>query len=346
MTPESEPASAPAPEDAAACVRLLRALRDGPLGADALAKAAGLPPAVLGAALDLARGAHLVAERDGRLASIVPFDALMEADVARALPEAARGAFDLDIVPATGSTNADLLAAATRLPSGHVRAAEWQIAGRGRRGRAWTARPGASLAFSVLWKFAGGAGSLAGLSLAVGVAAARALDACGAPGLKLKWPNDVLAETRDGLAKLAGILIEIAPVAAGPIPVVIGIGINVAPVGAVAGQAVTSLAELGVTLPRHAILARLLGELAPLLRGFESTGFEACRAEWNRRHAFAGREVETSGEGGAPTRGIAIGADDDGALLIDSAQGRVRVVGGEISLRAVGGDRPAPTAPA
>lgn len=317
---------------AAACVRLLRALAAGPRTAGELRAALDWPDTALDAALAHAQ-ALIRRDAGGRMHAREHFDALAAEDVARCLPAAARGAFDLDVVDATGSTNADLVAAAARLPSGHVRAAEWQVAGRGRRGRRWLAPPGAGLAFSILWKFPRGAAHLSGLSLAVGVAVARGLEACGAPPLELKWPNDVLARDGADLAKLCGILIEIAPSAGGPVPVVIGIGINVAPVEAAVGQRVASLAGLGVGRPRHAILAGVLGALAPVLRGFEQEGFAALRAEWNARHAYADTPVVASAEPGAPQAGIARGVDADGALLIDTAAGRVRLIGGEISLR-------------
>jgi len=165
------------------------------------------------------------------------------------------------------------------------------------------------------------------------VGVARALEACGAPELKVKWPNDILANTQDGLAKLAGILIEIAPAGSGPVPVVIGIGINVSSLDTAMEQPTTSLADLDVILPRHIILSRLLGELAPLLRRYESTGFVAYREEWNRRHAFADQCITMSSEHQETRHGIAIGADRDGALVVDGPDGQTRIVGGDISVR-------------
>ena len=80
-----------------------------------------------------------------------------------------------------------------------------QTAGRGSRGRTWLASPEASLTFSLLWRFDGGLERMSGLSLAVGLAVVEALEACGASGVKLKWPNDIL---HDG-GKLGGILVEL-----------------------------------------------------------------------------------------------------------------------------------------
>ena len=261
--------------------------------------------------------------------------------VAQLLQPETRRAFDLNIVKETGSTNSDLLRDAARLPSGSVLAAERQSAGRGRRGRAWIAPPGGSLAFSLLWKFERDAAALSGLSLAAGVAAARALERCGAAmdarfGVRLKWPNDLLVQDDGGWAKLGGILIELAATEAGRTPAVIGIGINLA-LGAAASaidQRTIDLASLGATCSCNTALAYLLDELLPVLRGFEQTGFAPFAGDWTARHAFGGKRVVLSSEQGAGPAGIALGADADGALLLDTGHGIQRIVSGEVSLRA------------
>ena len=106
------------------------------------------------------------------------------------------------------------------LPSGSVCVAEQQTAGRGRRGRPWVSPYAGNIYLSVLWRFAQGATALEGLSLAVGVAVATALERSGVQGVGLKWPNDVLHEG----AKLGGILLEMVGDATGACAVVIGVG--------------------------------------------------------------------------------------------------------------------------
>ena len=107
-----------------------------------------------------------------------------------ALPLPSRSVDQID------STSSELMRRAQRRDiHGMALAAEWQTAGRGRRGRAWTAIAGGSLTFSLGWRFEQGAGFLAGLSLAVGVAVVRALEAEGLQGVALKWPNDLSTAT-------------------------------------------------------------------------------------------------------------------------------------------------------
>ena len=122
-------------------------------------------------------------------------------------------ALQVEVSDQIDSTSTELLRRAPRRDiHGAVLAAEWQTAGRGRRGRPWTAVAGGSLTFSIGWRFEQGAGFLAGLSLAVGVAVARALEKEGFEGIELKWPNDLVFRHH----KLGGILIEVNGDALGP----------------------------------------------------------------------------------------------------------------------------------
>ena len=270
-------------------------------------------------------------------------DSLRAETVAALMPPEARRWFDLRVVASTESTNSDLLRDAHHLPSGTVLAAHEQTAGRGRRGRAWIAPPGGSLAFSVLWKFRGTAAGLSGLSLAVGVAVARALEQCGLADVRLKWPNDLLALCEGRWCKLGGILIELTiepggatePVTAA----VIGIGINLdlGNTAARIDQAVTDLRTLGSDESANAVLAAVLVQLAELLPAFASNGFAPLAAEWNQRHAWRDAAVLLF-EGvasGAGVSGIARGVAEDGALLIETPAGLTRVLSGDVSLRVV-----------
>src|SRR5437773_10881680 len=127
----------------------------------------------------------------------------------------------LDECPSTNTVLAER--AAGGAPHGTVLACEHQSAGRGRRGHSWVSAVGGSLVFSILWRFPRGAGALGGLSLAVAVGAAKALERLGTHGVGLKWPNDLYCEGR----KLGGILIESSGDILGPSAVIVGVGINV-----------------------------------------------------------------------------------------------------------------------
>lgn len=239
----------------------------------------------------------------------------------------------LDLRDSIGSTNAEAMAriaAGTR--SGYVCAAEQQQAGRGRRGRSWVSPFGRNLYVSAVWEYSQGAAALEGMSLACGVAVARALAACDVPAVSLKWPNDIL---HNG-AKLGGILLEMTGDPAGSCQVVVGIGLNVnMPRAEGIDQAWTDLARLcdGQPPGRSHLLGALLSELLPLLASFEADGFARWREAWCALDAYADTPVVLhSGE--RQLAGIARGVDARGALQLETATTGIQsVFGGELSLR-------------
>jgi BirA family biotin operon repressor/biotin-[acetyl-CoA-carboxylase] ligase len=226
----------------------------------------------------------------------------------------------VEVVPVTGSTNADLLArAAGGEAEGAVLVAEEQSAGRGRLGRSWTSPPRAALTFSVLLRPAAvPRGRLGWLPLLAGVAVAAAVRAVAAVDARLKWPNDVLV----GQAKLAGILAEAAGDA-----VVTGIGVNVStepaglPPPGPGALAATSLAiEGAANTDRAALLAEILAGLERRYRAWchvlGDTERSGLRAEYTELCATIGRRVRVELPGGRLLDGLAAGVDPDGRLLL------------------------------
>jgi BirA family transcriptional regulator, biotin operon repressor / biotin---[acetyl-CoA-carboxylase] ligase len=315
---------------------LLRLLADANFRSGAgLVRELGIAPAAvrqalgelehLGLKLDRVRG------RGYRLA--VPYDWL-DAAAVRAQLGALAPRFQLDLLDACASTNSLLLERARGgAPSGSVIACELQNAGRGRRGNSWQSGLGGSLTFSLLWRFAQSAAGLSGLSLAAGVAVARALATVGVEDVQLKWPNDLLHAG----CKLGGILIEVHGDGPDSTAAVIGIGLNVrlhtTQRDAIA-QAVTDLASISGRAPqRNRLLAATLIELAQVLDAFARQGFAPLRQEWTARHAHQGKPVTLSSADGNRVTGRAAGVAEDGALLLETARGVERFVSGDLSLR-------------
>lgn len=241
----------------------------------------------------------------------------------------------LEIVDEIDSTSTRLLAlAAEGAPSGTALAAEWQNSGRGRRGRAWISSLGGSLTFSLLWRFERGAGHLAGLSLAVGEAVARALKQCGVERVQVKWPNDVVADFR----KLAGILVETSGEMQGPSVAVVGVGVNYR-LGERTlehiDQPVTDVAHCAKEVPsRSDVLAEILATLAVTLDQFDRSGFAASREAWRALHAYQGRRVRVFPAHEAAFDGEVVDVAPDGALVVSTSDGRtVNLASAEISLR-------------
>ena len=242
----------------------------------------------------------------------------------------------VDAVWSIDSTNTALLARANpRSGTTEVLLAEYQTAGRGRRGRAWLAPPGGALCLSMSWTFREVPQDLGALGLAVGVCAVRALRAQSIEGVTLKWPNDLLIGER----KLAGVLIDLRAESAGPASVVIGIGLNLA-LGPdllaqidASGTAATDLASLGQPLPgRTALAAALVSHCVMGLLEFVREGLKPFIDDWRAADALRGRAVDVSAADGV-ARGVARGIDLRGALMLETPQGLRRFVSGDVTVR-------------
>jgi len=324
---------------------LLRQLSDGAFhSGEDLAAQVGLTRARVSQVLKDAEAAGLALERiKGRGYRLLEAPDFLDARAARSalaervLDRTIHTPLAVEIVDQLDSTSSELLRRAQRRDiHGVALAAEWQTAGRGRRGRTWTAVAGGSLTFSLGWQFEQGAGFLAGLSLAVGVAVARALEAEGFRGIALKWPNDLVYRH----LKVGGILIDVNGDALGPSTTVIGVGLNVRLPPAIRKDIpapvtdLTTIAGRGAkTVDRNPLFAALVAELAAVLERYAREGFAPFAAEWQHRHAYQGKAVTLLLPDGATVAGRVAGVDASGALVLADGPRRARFLSGEISLR-------------
>ncbi len=195
-------------------------------------------------------------------------------------------------------------------------AAEEQTAGRGRRGRSWSAPLGTGLCLSVGWQFSGMPAGPGPLTLAVGVAVRRALERVAGVSIALKWPNDLVFDERT----LGGILVEGGGEHGGPVRAVIGIGINgnwkAADFPWLLAAIMTSLRQLSGNRPidHSALLGAFLARLEPRYEALLAGKFDA--AGWTATQITTGRQVVVDA-GGESILGKATGVDpESGALLL------------------------------
>lgn len=242
----------------------------------------------------------------------------------------------LDVVEQTGSTNADLLAAASRgAEDRSVLIAEEQVTGRGRLDRRWTSRARSGLTMSVLWRPEGvPADRLGWLPMLAGVALADAIREF-APDLPigLKWPNDLLLGPARG--KAAGILAEMTAVSGGGPGVVLGIGLNVSASANDLPWGATSLAAQGVTAGRREIATTLLAHLHRREAGWRETGGDAdasrLRSDYRAWCATLGSQVRVERPNGDALLGMAEDVDPHGRLLVLPVCGeRAAVAAGDV----------------
>jgi len=244
----------------------------------------------------------------------------------------------IDAAWTVDSTNSVLLARPNP-PFGfcEVMLAEYQTAGRGRRGRAWVAPPGGSICLSLSWAFREVPQDLGALGLVIGVCALRALRESEVERVGLKWPNDLVVEGK----KLGGILIELRAESAGPACVVIGIGLNVA-LGAKLLEAIRETGVSPIDLvtaglehhSRNALAAALITQIVRGLLGFEKEGLRPFAEEWRDADALRGRQIDVHTLEGV-ARGLARGIDLHGALVVETPQGVRRFISGDVTVRAV-----------
>ena len=283
---------------------------------------------------ELGTGLEAIRNKGYRLTH--PGELLDAARIRGQLPRAVRERLKaLDTTWSIASTNTALLERAfPPVGRGDVLLAEYQTAGKGRRGRTWMAPPGGAICLSLSWTFPAVSQDLGALGLVIGVCALRALQSLDLDGVELKWPNDLLHTGR----KLGGILIELRAEASGPACVVIGLGLNVAlgeallkQIGAT-GIAPTDLRHAGLGAPRNAVVAALLTAIVQGLIEFEQGGLKPFLPEWRDADALRGRAVNVI-EATGMARGLARGIDAHGALMVETAQGVQRFISGDVSVR-------------
>ena len=273
------------------------------------------------------------APRSGYILRSAP-DRLIEPEIVRGLDTAliGRKIICYDTVDSTNLVLKDL--ARRGAEDGTVVVADSQGTGRGRMGRAFFSPPGKGIWVSILLRPTFLPQEAPKCTLMAVVAVARAMEHFGLRAA-IKWPNDILHDGR----KLVGILTEMSAEMDRVNYVVIGIGINVniAPEDfpAELRTIATSLMQMkGKELPRVAFLQELLRALDDLYAQVQREGFAPVLAAWREYAVTLGQQVRVIGPAGEEFEGVAADIDAEGALLIDTQEGRRRVLAGDVSIRA------------
>ena len=235
------------------------------------------------------------------------------------------------VLPVIDSTNQYLLDRLSELQSGDACVAEYQQAGRGRRGRKWFSPFGSNLYLSMYWRLEQGPAAAIGLSLVIGIVIAEVLQSLGADKVRVKWPNDLYLQDR----KLSGILVELTGKTGDAAQIVSGAGINLMMrrvESDVVNQGWISLQEAGISIDRNQLAACLIKELRAGFKLFENQGLAPYLGRWEKLDNFINRPVKLI-IGDKEIFGISRGIDAQGALFLEQ-EGVIKPwIGGEISLR-------------
>lgn len=240
---------------------------------------------------------------------------------------------DVEVHRLLDSTNNYLL---NRLPNnlsqGLVCLAEYQSAGRGRRGRQWISPFGSQLYLSMYWYLEQGLSGAMGLSIVAALAVSDAIYELTSLQVQLKWPNDIYLEG----VKLAGILIDLEGQALEPSHSVIGIGLNLN-MPAKSAQAIdqkwTDLqTHFDGEIDRNILASIIIRCLFKRLNQHQREGLSAMLDDWHKHDFYLQRRVMLI-TGEKSTHGICHGINNQGALMLE-IDGQVKpIYGGEVSLR-------------
>jgi len=210
--------------------------------------------------------------------------------------------------------------------------AETQSAGHGRLNRQWYSPPRLNLYATIILRPEIAASAVACLSLMAGVAAAEAIETV-APGIvALKWPNDVWLKGK----KTGGILAKAVSDGNQVSYVLLGIGLNLnlrpGDVPDDLRRIATSVRiETGAVCDRIQVASALFYRLDTRYTEMQERGFAAIRPLWERYSALAGKEVTVS-DGEMRRSGVVTGIDDEGALILETGAGTVRIIAGDVSV--------------
>ena len=246
---------------------------------------------------------------------------------------ASRDCNKIDILFNTPSTNSCLF---ERLEQssihGHVVLAEYQSAGKGRRGNQWLSALGAGIYLSLGWHFDRSPAAPGLLSLYTAVAIVRALKSLGIDEARLKWPNDILIDNE----KLGGVLLEIRGESCGAMDVVIGIGVNYdLPEYIIENieQAVTDICKHSPQqLSRNNIVAALISHVIDVFHSITEETYVELLNEWRQYDYYKNKTAKLMLPDKEIT-GLLQGVDEQGSLLMLVDGKTERYTSGEISLR-------------
>lgn len=222
-------------------------------------------------------------------------------------------------------------------PEGTIVVTETQSAGRGRLSRGWFSPKGGGIWMSLVLRPPFNPKDAPKCTLMAAVAINSAIRKAAGVYSGIKWPNDILWNGK----KLVGILTEMSAEFDVINYVVIGMGININIPARQFPQEISNVASslsaaAGHKVERLPLLSAILQEFERLYKSVSAEGFATVLDEWRAQSVTLGQVVDVIAVNHSFT-GTAVNIDEDGALLVETADGLKRVIAGDVSIRARGG---------
>lgn len=282
-------------------------------------------------------GYHIVAQQSKGYMLISSPDRLILSEISAGLKVDRLGR-EIVCLSETVSTNAVAYKMAEDgAPEGSCVIADCQTRGKGRLGRVWVSPPGVNLYCSVIVRPPIQPMAAPQLTFLSVVAVARAIEKLTGLSPRIKWPNDLLLNNK----KVAGLLNEMSAETDKVNFVVLGIGVNLNMTldqfpDDLRHPATSTLIETGRSVNRVAFAQTLIRELDSIYGIFLEKGYTPVRKEWLERSRLEGVQVTVTDNGAVQT-GTAVGIDEYGALLLETAEGkRVQILSGDVAIGGAG----------
>ena len=324
-------------EGAAQVLEALRRAPEGPRSGPELSRLLGVTRAQIWKHVESLRGLGYAIEGEaggGYRFRGAP-DRLYAAEIQNGLATVwlARELHHLETTDSTNRVAAELARAGA--PHGATVVAEGQTAGRGRLGRSFFSPPYLNLYTSIVLRpplsTARAPSAILASAIAVAETVAGEVDDPGA--VEIKWPNDVLL----GGLKTSGILMEMSAEAARVAWLVLGIGVNLNVERErfppeFRALATSLAAHRGRPVERAAFARALYGTLEEVMDVHAEKGLDALRPRFDAFFRMTGRRVRVQQIGEPDCEGRVEGIDADGALLLETREGRRRILAGDVSI--------------
>jgi BirA family biotin operon repressor/biotin-[acetyl-CoA-carboxylase] ligase len=243
-------------------------------------------------------------------------------DIINNLPKNIANRIDLHLASTVTSTNDVIQAIPLIDKTKTILCADYQTQARGRRGRSWHNKSGASICMSIRMRANNTIQELYGLNIIIAISIVQAINSIQETEVQLKWPNDIIMLQQDDYYKIGGVLIELVTSSKTIQDIIIGVGINNTDVGQPSSNTqqavkIASLQSLYKTsIDPNLIISKLIRYISSNVDTFFASGLPSFMELWKKFDAFYNKQVSVIAEEKIFS-GTAIGINNKGGIIVN-----------------------------